>query len=133
MIYTASLSVPAKTAEDSPVGTELEIKEQIITKFELHFPSGCASLVKARVCYGPKVIWPQPEDAWLSGNDETISFPEHYALPEIPCVLRFEACSPEADYDHSIILRLGTVPEEAAKPWGPIQRFVQMLSRLFGG
>jgi len=132
MLYVLSLTVPANTPEDNPAKADIEIQEKIISLFSLHLPPGCAGLVKARVKYGPKVFWPCPEDAWITGDSETITFSEHFELPETPCRLTLEACSPGTSYEHTIILRLGTLPLAAAKPWEPISRFVETFRRLLG-
>jgi len=131
MIYVAYLDIPADTKEEAPISTDLEIKERMITRVEFHFPDGCCGMARVRIRSGVKVLWPQPEEEWIDGNDETIEIPEHYRLPELPDILTIEGCSPGASYGHRVSVRIFTLPEEAARPWQPVREFVSMLKKLF--
>jgi len=131
-IYVLPFTVPANTPEESPLELELKLEEPLITKFELHFPDGCAGMVKVRVFYGIKQIYPKEERTYFSGNNETISFVEYFKGPSVPWKLRVIAFSPGTSYDHSLILRLGTLPEEVAAPGIGLKRFVDAFRRLIG-
>jgi len=131
-IYVLPFTVKANTPEESPFQAELKLEETLITRFELHFPDGCAGMVKVRVFYGIKQIYPKEEGTYFSGNDETISFREHFRGPSIPWKLRVVASSPDTRYDHSLILRLGTLPEEVAAPGIWLKRLVDAFRRLIG-
>jgi len=131
-LYVAELTVPAGTPEDLPVRTELEVKDPIIVRFEFHFPDGVCTLALCRVLYGIKQLCPLPEGAWLTGNNETVGVLEHHELPELPAILVFEGCSPDARYDHVLRLRVVAVRKEIARPWDPLARIIRGLGRLIG-
>jgi len=131
MIYSKSLLVPANTPGDKPVSVEFEIEELYLTRLDVHFPDGCALMVKVRFMYGPKQLFPQPEDAWLVGNAETVSWDEMLRLWESPIKIRCEACSPGTSYQHQLAIRLITKEEEAVPPWRAFRDLFARIMRLF--
>jgi len=131
-IYVAPLEIPANTPKDAPAEKTLEIEQEIITKFELHFPPGCAGMVHARVLYGIKQVWPWDETETFTGDAETLSFPEYWECPEIPCKLTFQAWSPNTRHSHTLILRLSASPKAVAAPILELRRVIQALSELLG-
>jgi len=131
-IYVAPLTIPANTPKDNPAQVELEIEQEVVTKFELHFPAGCAAMVHARVVYGIKQIWPYNEPETFTGDAETLSFPEYWECPETPCRLVFQGWSPGTAHPHMLILRLSAVPRAVAAPILELRRVIQALSELLG-
>jgi len=131
MIYTRILLVPANTSEDAPVSVEFELREPYLTRLDVHFPDGCALMVRARFMYGVKQLFPQPEGAWLVGNGETVSWDELLKFWELPILLRCEACSPGTSYQHQLAIRLITKEEEAVPPWKAFRDFFARIMRIF--
>jgi len=131
-VYVAPLEVPANTPKEAPVQTKLEIEQEVVTKFELHFPPGCAGMVHARVLYGIKQVWPINEPETFTGDAETLSFPEYWECPEVPCALTFQGWSPGTNYSHTLILRLSAMPRAVAAPILELRRVIQALSELLG-
>jgi len=131
-VYVAPLTVPANTPRDNPAQVELEIEQEVVTKFELHFPPGCAGMVHARVRYGIKQVWPYNEPQTFAGDAETLSFPEYWECPEVPCILVFEGWSPGTIYPHTLILRLAAMPKAVAAPILELRRIIQAVAQLLG-
>jgi len=131
MIYSKTLLVPANTPEGSPVSIEFEVEEPYLTRLDVHFPDGCALMVRVRFMYGVKQLFPQPEDAWLVGNGETVSWDEVFRLWEKPIKIRCEACSPGTSYQHQLAIRLITKEEEAIPPWKAFRDLFARIMRIF--
>jgi hypothetical protein len=60
--------------------------------------------------YGIKQFWPEEAETWLVGNGETISWEERYALPSIYEKLTVLAANLDDTYDHTIVVRIMTLP-----------------------
>jgi len=130
MLYPKELLVPAKTPETSPVSVEIEIAEPLISRIEVFFPPGCAALVKVRLMRGTEQVWPRPHGSWASGNNEVVGSAELLKVPMTPIVLRFEGCSPEANFDHRVLCRIHTLPEEVVRYYESIERIREELEWL---
>ena len=110
-IYCEKLEIPKDTPENNPVLLNVQIKQKLITKMEVSFPDGCNFMVKAKIQYGIKQFWPEGKETWLIGNGETISWEERYEMPAIDEVLTVFGASPGTDYNHTIVLRIMTLPK----------------------
>jgi len=131
-IYVQPLTIPRNTPKAQPVEVEIKVEQEVITKFELHFPPGCAGMVHARVLYGIKQIWPWNKPETFTGDGETLSFPEYWECPEIPCKLIFQGWSPGTQHPHTLILRLSASPRAVAAPILELRRVIQALAELLG-
>jgi len=131
-LYTDVITVPADTPETSPVTKTFEVWEDYITLIGVYFPPGCAAEVKVRCYYGSEQIAPLPKGSYFAGNGNFVEAPMRWKTPEKPCPIRFEAYSPDTDYDHSPILYIETMDEEEAKPYKILNDFVSILKRLMG-
>jgi len=110
-IYSEVLNVPANTSEDSPVSLDIKIKQRYISHMEIGFPDGCNYKVKVRIQYGIKVFWPERVGTWIIGNNETIRWDERFTMPSINETLTVYGISPEATYDHDVVIRIMTLPK----------------------
>jgi len=131
-LYTDVITVPADTAENSPVTKTFEVWEDYITLIGVYFPPGCIAKVKVRCFYGSEQIAPLPKGSYFVGDGALISAPMRWKIPEKPCPIRFEACSPGTLYQHSPVLYIETMEEEEAKPYKILNDFVSILKRLMG-
>jgi len=111
-VYTAPLVVSAGTTKDKPATTKLSVEECTIIRFDVYFPPGCHNLVHVAVFYGSEQIAPKPAGSSFVGNGETISWPEEYRCPEVPCPITFVGWAPTTRYDHSVVCRIVTRPIE---------------------
>jgi len=131
-LYVTALTVPANTSVDKPVEAELTIEGDVLRTLWVHFPDGCVGLVGFRLMYGIYQVAPKPMGVWLAGNGETVQWLEYWVLPESPCVVRLQGCSPGTEYDHTLIVRLETVPEEEAFGYRKVYELVGILREVLG-
>ena len=135
-IYTAALTVPAGTPKDNPAVVEVEVEEYTVIRFDVYFPPGCHGQVHVAVFYGAEQIAPKPAEAALTGDFETVSWPEEWRVPERPCTIEFRGWSPNASYNHTVLCRVITRPVEQ-ESWIKEQResqglIVKFLKRIIG-
>jgi len=130
-LYTTKFTIPANTSEDNPVQTSLTIKEKLITKMEISFPPGCSHMVGIQIKYGIKRIWPENEGEYIYGDDETISWEEHQELPEKETELTIIGVSPGTLYDHTVLIRIMTLPTAIESVNTLLQKIYDFFRRIF--
>jgi hypothetical protein len=109
-VYCEKLTIPANTSESAPVSLDITLKQKYITKMEVGFPDGCNYMVEVKIRYGIRQEWPEEEDTWLMGNNETISWEERYEIPATYENLSVYGASPGTSYNHEIVVRIMTLP-----------------------
>ena len=129
-IYTASLTVPAGTAQNSPASVEISVNEWTVIGFHVYFPPGCAGTVHIAVYYGSEQIAPKPTGASIRGDGETVSWPEEWKCPEKPCTLTFLGWSPSASYDHTVLIRVVTKPEHVEESENLAKQTQRLIMRF---
>lgn len=132
-LYTKRITVPANTTEDSPYETDLTIEDKYIYEMEVGYPDGCNWMVGVKIFYGIKRLWPENEDEWIWGNDETIVWREHLYLPEPENTLTIKAISPDTKYDHDIIIRVKTLPDWVAVPGILLSKVADLIRKILYG
>ena len=131
-MYTDDLVVPAGKPEAEAIEETIEIEKGVITKVEVHFPPGPCGLVHTRCFYGIRQLWPRPEGSTAHLNGVVLVIPEHWQLPETPCVLTVKGWSPGTGFPHTITWNFYTLPRALAAPWLVMQDFIAILKRLMG-
>jgi len=72
------------------------------------------------------------KDTWLTGDNETVQCETYEPLDEAPYQLKFVAYSPNANYDHTITVRVTVLPESIATPYQALLDLVAIFRRLLG-
>jgi len=101
-IYSGPLDCPANSTKEY----EVEVEGDIITRVRLHFPPGPQGLLHVRFFQGIKQIFPQPEEAYFSGDDEIIEWDEYYELAEHKSTIRVVLENKDDTYEHQVIVTL---------------------------
>jgi len=127
-----AVTVPADTPAENPVEATFTLAKAILTKFEVHFPPGCAGMVKCALYYGIKQLVPVKLGQYLAGDGETVSLRVQVPLPNHPTTLTFKAWSPGTTYPHTLQVRLESLPEEEALPGRGLARLIALFRRLIG-
>jgi len=130
-LYTQKFTVPAGTSAEKPYTFDIKIKDKLVNKMEIGFPDGCNFLVGVQIRYGLKRFWPEKKGTWIYGNDETVSWDEHFIAPRIPYKLTIAAISPDTVYDHDIIVRIFTLPLLVAAPYIILEKILYWLERIY--
>jgi len=132
-LFWLEITVPPNTPKDKPKEVEIEVEGGLLERIEYRFPPGPLGSVRVAVFYGVKKISPQPEDAWVRGEDETIRDDLYWPLPEDKTKLKVKGWSDAEDYAHTIIVRFHVSKSKIpAGHIGLISGLKQAISRAFG-
>ena len=125
MFFCWDITVTADTPKDEPLKEWLDMPRGVITRVDIKFPAGCHGMVKARLFLESLQFVPLSSDEWVTGDDETVPTETGIELADHPYKIKFVACSPDTEYDHTITVRIEVKLEEAAG--------IGALTRLFRG
>ncbi len=120
MFYDFAITVPANTAQASPVTQELKLTGGVIHYVEFSFPSGCADITGGA---GPlvHVQLRQPEASYLPTNPDgsfaadnyVIKFNEHKELKAGEHTLKAVLWNLDDTYAHTVTIRIGVLQRDA--------------------
>jgi len=127
LFWAWDIRIPASTSESAPITQILKLSHGVITRIDLKFPAGCHGYAKVRINRWEFQLVPLNRNEWCTGDDETIPTELYYELTEEPYQLKFIGCSPDADYDHTITVRVSIVPRWAAS----LIPLVELLTKAF--
>jgi len=130
--HSLAVTVPPNTPVENPTTATFTLAKAILTKFEVHFPSGCVGMVKCALYYGIKQLIPVDSAQWLAGDGETVSLRVQIPLPNHPTTLTFKAWSPGTSYPHTLQVRVESLPEEEALLGRVLTRWIKLFRRVFG-
>ena len=130
--YAKSLTIPADTSEDSPTTDTITIKEGVITRVFVHFPSGCNAMVNTECYYGPYRIFPIGDSEAFRGDGETIPIRTYWPLPEEPCELTLKGWSPDTQHEHTVIWRFEVLPKAIMQEWRALAELVELMKTFLG-
>jgi len=132
VFYAWDITIPANTLLTAPVEQTLKITNGVIVRISVKFPSGCHGLVKMRLLRWRFQVVPLSGGEWLTGDDETVDFPEYYEITKDPFELKFVGTSPGTCFPHSLAVRVVVLPKAVASFYPLAQALQKLLSRLFG-
>ena len=114
MFYDFAITIPAGTAEDSPVEQELNLTHGIIHRVEVEFYPGPRRYVWVKIFHREHQLWPTNIDGEFRTDGYTIAFDEYEEMFEPPHTLLVRGYSPDADYSHVVTIRIGILKSRAA-------------------
>ena len=131
MFYDFAITIPAGTAEASPVEQELDLTHGIIHRVEVQFPVGCMELAHLRLFHRRHQVWPTNIDGSFASDGYIIAFDEHYDFFEPPFDLTAIGWNDDETYQHVITVRIGILPQEIVLPFaglgGALRRFLKLV------
>jgi len=131
MYFCWDITIPANTLEKLPLKQYLRITKGVITGVDVKFPAGCHGMVKTRLFRHEQQAIPLTRDEWVRGDDEAVPTETYIDLNAYPYQLKFVACSPDTDYDHTVTVRIQVLPTFAAG-FAHITNLVQRLLDKLG-
>jgi len=109
-LYSIKLTVPPGTPENVPVKGEILLREKLITMLEVIGDSGCGLEVGVRIQYGIKRFFPENPDVWMWMSGWPIKWDERLEMPAVNEKLTIYVCSPNALYEHDVVVTVVTLP-----------------------
>ena len=128
MFYDFAILIPAGTTEAAPKEETLKLTYGIIHRVEVEFTPGCHRYAFVRIYKDEHQLLPTNPDQAFASDGHTIVIDEHEELFYPPYTLVVRGYSPEADYDHTIIVRVGILPPQII---APMAGFGGMFTKLF--
>lgn len=132
MFYDFAITVKTTHTEASPKEQVLKLTHGVIHRVELGFPSGCAGLVRVKLLHEEHQLYPTNPDGYFASDDYNIPINDYYELYTEPYSLKFIGYAVGTSYDHTIIVRIGVLPEEVLKPTTLATRIVEAFKTLIG-
>jgi len=114
MSYAWDITITGNKPAAEPKEQTLDLHPGVITKVEVKFPAGCHGMVKARLFFGRFQIVPLSRGEWVTGDDESVSYPTYHEIVNEPAQLLFQGCSPGTSYSHTITVRVQILPKAVA-------------------
>lgn len=133
MLFEYELTVPADTAEASPVTLEALLCAGTVTRVDVQFPAGCAGMVNVAIWRHDHQVWPINLDGAIAGEDAIISWPVSYDLEDEPFAFTIKGWSPGTTYDHLITVRFALLSLEEAQGARGLPGLLRRLAALILG
>jgi hypothetical protein len=114
MFYDYAVTIPAGTAEASPINQDLVLAKGVIHRVEVEFYPGPRRNVSLVIMRGDHQLWPTNPSGVFSTDAYTIAFDEYLELKDQPLTLRAVGWSPNATYDHVVTVRIGILESKSA-------------------
>lgn len=130
MLHSKHVTVPKNTLETQPVRHQFLINRGTIIRAYIHFPWGCAGLVKLRVLHEGHPFLPVEADAHIRGDDFTFDLPIMYEIRNMPELITIEAWNEDDTYDHTVDVLLLTVPKTRIELLDAIQTIIDVQRNL---
>ncbi len=112
MIYVATITTPANTAETAAVKTIMPVVPGLIFMIEVEFPAGCVGLLRVRVMDGPYQVCPSTRLESLRGDNVVLRFDDSYLKESAPNELEIVTWNTDTVYPHSCQVRIGIAASE---------------------
>ena len=113
MIYTASITTDANTAEGDKEDVILQVTSGLLWMMEVDFPPGCCGLLHVQVFDGLYQVLPASPGESLHGDNVTVRFDDLYFKQAAPFELHIRTWNEDDTWPHSIQLRVGEAASRA--------------------
>lgn len=117
MIYNFTIIAEKGGSASSPEIFDMVMTHGIIHKIDVLFPPGSLGLTGVSIHNALHQVWPTNTDEYFTSDAEVISFREHHPLSEAPYSLQAYHYNTDDTYDHTIIIRIGILPDYVIAPW----------------
>ena len=133
MLHAKHITLTHGATEATLTRTQFGINRGVIYRIWIHFPPGCAGLVKLRIYHQGHPFLPVEEDAYIKGDSYVFEFPIMFEILEPPEQITIDAWNEDDVYDHSIDVSFLIIPKEWIQPVGAYEGIIAALSSLFRG
>jgi len=131
MFYDYSITVPANTAESSPVTQYLKLTRGIIHRVEVQFPIGASALMRCKIFYHEWQAFPTNPDGYFASDGYVIPIDDYYKIDSEPFDLKVLVWNLDDTYQHILTVRVGLLRYEdiqgRLETENMLQRFLKMI------
>jgi len=112
MIYSATITIPANTAQVDANRTLLRVTKGLLWRIEMEFPPGCSGLAYAQIFDGAYQVLPATPREGLHGDAAIIGFDDLYMKASEPFEFIIKTWNIDETWDHTVQIRLGMASSE---------------------
>ena len=131
MFYDFAITVPANTAERSPVKQALKLTHGVIHGVEVQFPIGTRCRVHCKLLANGHQVWPTNPEGNLASDGFVVAWDDFYELKRAPYQLRAVCWSTADTYAYDIAFRFAILPKETISPLagvvGALKKFLKLV------
>ena len=113
MIYTASITIAANTAEVDATRTVLRVGKGLVWRLEVEFPPGCAGLAHLFITDGSYQVFPATPGESFASDGSVISFDDLYLKNTPPYQFDITCWNLDQAWDHTLQVRVAMASSEA--------------------
>lgn len=132
MFYEFDLTLPANTAEASPVTSVVKLAAGTLTRIGVQFPLGCKGLAHVYIRRALYQVYPVNPAGNVKADGAIIETDESYLLDQPPFEITLYGWNDDDSYSHTITFRFVLAPRTAAAAGtsspSAIQRILSALS-----
>lgn len=133
MNFRYGVTIPLNTLEAVPHVEVLKVSKGILHDINVVIPRGCMAMVDFRLFYHEHQIYPTNPDEGYKSEGEVIRMRDHLEILTAPYELVAKGWSPDTTYNHTILVRLGILPESLLIPTKGLSTLIAKFIRLLGG
>lgn len=134
MVFEYDFTVPANTLASAPARKDLPVARGIVHYISIAFPAGCRGEVLLTINRALHQVFPTNPDGQFKGEFWPIQGAVYEPVEEAPYKLEAYGWSPGTTYQHTVTIRLWTLPREVLEPG---REAIGLLTRIgaliFGG
>ena len=113
MIYTATITIDANTAEVDAVRTVLRVGKGLIWRIEVEFPPGCAGLAHLKINDGLYQLFPATPGESFASDGTVIGFDDLYLKNSAPFEFTVTTWNLDEAWPHTLQVRVAMASAEA--------------------
>ena len=113
MIYTATITIDANTAEVDAVRTVLRVGKGLIWRIEVEFPPGCAGLAHLKINDGLYQLFPATPGESFASDGTVIGFDDLYLKNSAPFEFAITTWNLDEAWPHTLQVRVAMASAEA--------------------
>lgn len=133
MNFKYGVTIPYNTQEATPHTKVLKVSKGILHDIDVVMPRGCMAMVDFRLFYHEHQIYPTNPDEGFKSEGEAISMRDHLEILTAPYEIVAKGFSPDTTYNHTILVRLGILPESILIPTKGLSSLIAKFIKLLGG
>ena len=113
MIYTATITTDANTAEVDAKETVLRVGKGLVWRIEVEFPPGCAGLAHLKMHDGGYQVFPATPGESFASDGTVIGFDDLYLKDSAPYEFKITTWNVDEAWDHTLQVRVAMASSEA--------------------
>jgi len=130
MLHAKHITLTANKTRADSTTVKFNANVGVIARAWIHFPPGCAGLVKVKIYHSEHPFLPVESDAFIKGDAFTYDIPVMYEIHDTPEVITIEAWNEDEVYNHTIDVSFLIIPKAWVQPVGAYEGVIAALKSI---